>query len=1061
MSELKLHLLGSPRYELDGKPLRLKLRKVEALLIYLSVTGKPYRREALIALLYPELDRERAFANFRHTLSVLKSAVGEQYLSVDPDSVALKDNGDVWIDVLEFRRLIEESSRTSDGDKGSENISLLEEAAGLWGGEFLAGFSLDDCPDFEEWRFFEAEGLERDYASLLRRLVQHHSERGVYQKAAECGRKLVALDPLDESAHRSLMRLYGLSGQRSAALRQYDQCKAVLKRELRREPEADTEALREAISAGDLTPDALSKAAVSSAGTRQAPALSTDILSTAGPPAGAPPEAGSAARGSARREGASKAPDTAAHGERRSNLKIPLTSLIGRERELTAVIDILCRDELRLLTLTGAGGTGKTRLALEAARKLLDRFEHGIFFIDLLPLDKPAQVVPAVVASLNVMETTASLETGKGAESGRRGPLELLCDYLGRKRILLVLDNFEHVIEAGPNVAEMLAECPGVKVMATSREALRLRGEQELPVPPFTLPAKDQSLDLLKQNEAVRLFAERAAFAVNGFEITEKNARAVASICARLDGLPLAIELAAARTRVFAPEALLEQLDNRMAILRDGPRDLPERQRALRDEIEWSYELLSEEEKTVFLRLSVFAGGCTMEAAAAVCSFEEEQSRHDTSQYLYFLYEKSLLVKQDSSNVLRFTMLQTIREYASVRLEESGEREAVLRRLALYCVDLAERAEPGMKGPQWRTWFETLDSEYDNIRSVLEWMHREDERTLGTRLAGALGWFWFRKARYSEGQHWLELFNSAAEEGILPKWRAKVLYYLGWIKTCTGRIFHGNKEVLGCFGKSVRLLRKTTNSSELACALAMLGWQGWGGDPPAPLGRAQTEYSKESVALARETGDPWAIAFCLSYDISYLEHDDRSLRQTVLEEALNHARKAEDPFIVCRVLKEMGDLGYRYNDWTDERRWYLESLRSAREIDDKWSIFDILNRLGWTYIMLDQTIEAKAAYGEALLMAVDLGARGYFGWLVGGFDHIALQEGKLKRATRLWGSAVAFLVGHTNPYDPFNVPPENPQRSAVLDFEEGAPEWEAGQAMTIDEVVAYALSDED
>ena len=1049
MSGLRLYLLGSPHYELDGESLRLKLRKVEALLIYLAVTGKTHRREALIALLYPELDRERAFANFRHTLSVLKSAVGELYLSVDPDSVALKDNGEVWTDVMEFRRLIEESSRTSDGDEGSESVRLFEEAAGLWGGEFLAGFSLDDCPDFEEWRFFEAEGLERDYASQLRRLVRHHSERGEYQKAAEYGRKLVTLDPLDESAHRSLMRLYGLSGQRSAALRQYDQCKAVLTRELGRMPEAETEALREAIAAGTPAPAAPKKAAAPSNDTASAaPSTPAEAIPTT-------------VRKTAQPEDAKKAPDTQSGAERPTNLRMALTRLIGRERELAAVVDMLRRDEIRLLTLTGTGGTGKTRLALEAASHLRDYFEHGVFFIDLAPLEKPDQVVPDIVTSLNIIETVASLETGAEAKRERRSPIELLCDYLRRKQLLLVLDNFEHVIEAGPEVTEILSRCPQVKVLATSREALRLRGEQELPVPPLMLPELNQSFDSLKQSEAVRLFAERAAAAAVGFEMTEKNAHALAGICARLDGLPLAIELAAARTKVYQPQALLQRLDDRLGLLRDGPRDLPQRQRTLRNEIDWSYELLSEDEKTVFRRLSVFAGGCTMEAAAAVCSFEDEHSRLDASECLLSLYEKSLFIKHDTSAGPRFLMLQTIKEYAAGRLEESGERETVLRRLALYCVDLAERAEPGMKGPEWRTWFARLDAEYDNIRSALAWLQQEADPVLGSQLAGAMGWYWFRRARYTEGQHWLELFRSAADEKAPPESRAKVSYYLGWINMCTGRVHLGNPEVKSCFDESVLLWRKTEVTRGLACALVMRGWAGWGGNPCDPLADAETESSKESTSLARGTADPWVIAFCVVYDISYMEKDDRGARQTALEETLIFARESEDHFLVCRVLKEMGDLGFRYGDWTYAKQWYSESLRAARDIDDKWSIFDIFNRLGRTYLMLDQVIEAKTSYREGLLNAADVGARGYFGWLIGGLDHVAMWEGNLKRATRLWAAAAAIATGFKIAYNSFKFDELDPPRSAVLDQEEGAPVWDAGQAMTIDEAIAYALTDED
>lgn len=395
---------------------------------------------------------------------------------------------------------------------------------------------------------------------------------------------------------------------------------------------------------------------------------------------------------------------------RPNNLPAQATPFIGREREVGAVRKELLRSEVRLLTLTGPGGTGKTRLSLQAAADLLDDFTDGVFFVPLALVGDPALVAPTIAHTLNVNEV------------GGKPLLELLKDHLRDKQLLLVLDNFEQVTAAAPLVGELLIAAPRLKVMITSREVLHVYGEHDYPVPPMTLPDPMHlpPLERLAQYEAVQLFIERAQAAKTDFVITSENAPAVAEICVQLDGLPLAIELAAARVRLFSPQAMLARLEHRLKFLTGGARDLPARQRTLRGAIEWSYELLDADEQTLFRRLAVFVGGCMLEVAEAVCNARNDLAI-DVLAGLESLADKSVLEQEEMSDEPRFRMMETIREFAMERLEESGEAEPLRRRHAEMHLLLAEQARSELGGPRATVYLDRLEVEHDNLRAALAW----------------------------------------------------------------------------------------------------------------------------------------------------------------------------------------------------------------------------------------------------------------------------------------------------------------------------------------------------
>ncbi|MFL5734324.1 MAG: helix-turn-helix domain-containing protein, partial [Chloroflexia bacterium] len=420
-----------------------------------------------------------------------------------------------------------------------------------------------------------------------------------------------------------------------------------------------------------------------------------------------------------------------------NNLPAQATRFIGRQALLREARELLREPGVRMVSLTGPPGIGKTRLSLEVAVHALPEFANGAYFVALAPIRDPDLVAPAIAAAMNVKQ------------HGPRPPLESLKEELRNRALLLVLDNFEQVLPAATLIAELLQAAPGLKVLATSRERLHIYGEYDFAVPPMDLPADGPPapLETLGGYEAIALFVERARAAGRAFALTADNAGPVTAICAALDGLPLAIELAAARTQLFTPQAILSRLERKLDLLGEGPHDLPPRQRALRSAIDWSYDLLAEEERALFRRLSVFAGGADGEAIEAVC---------DTAEAAGSLVDKNLLALDAAHDPPRFRMLETLRDYAAERLVESGEDSATMRRHALYYAQLAATAEPRLTGPEQAAWLDRLEREHDNLRAALTWALRAEELDLALGMGSALWRFWVNHGHFAEGMRWLE-----------------------------------------------------------------------------------------------------------------------------------------------------------------------------------------------------------------------------------------------------------------------------------------------------------------
>ncbi|MCA9878141.1 MAG: tetratricopeptide repeat protein [Thermomicrobiales bacterium] len=627
----------------------------------------------------------------------------------------------------------------------------------------------------------------------------------------------------------------------------------------------------------------------------------------------------------------SQAPET-----RASSLPVAPTRLVGRRRELAELRQVVAGGEVRLVTLTGPGGVGKTRLALELARVLEPLFADGITFVSLASVQDPMLVMPEIAEALGVQE------------GGGRSLAERAVQFCRDRQPLLVLDNFEHVIEAATDLASLLAACPTLTVLTTSREALRLSGEHEYPVAPLTAPLTGEERDLasLASNEAVALFAQRARAASPDFTLTPLNAAAVASICRRLDGLPLAIELAAARVKVLPAEALLARIEKRLPLLTGGPRDQPLRLRAMRDAIAWSYDLLDAEEQTLFRRLAIFTGGFTLEAADWVARWHEATREHAGArvvatlpfELVASLIDKSLLLRLDSGEgEPRFGMLATIREFGLERLSACTEAETTRTAHAAYYLALAERAEPELIGPDQGVWLARMETEHDNVRLALEWLRDHGGSEDYLRLSGALSGFWEIRGHLSEGQRWLAEALTGRDE-VSASVTARALRGAGVIAR-----EQGDYAAAAALGEdALALFRELGDTLGIALTARLLG------DTASDVGdyARAAAMLEEGLALFRALGDASSTSNMLN-DLGVVARRRREfdLAARLFEESLALARAAGYELGVARTLSNLGHVAADQHDDARAIALYLESLELQAEVGDLRGIAWSLERI--------------------------------------------------------------------------------------------------------------------
>jgi predicted ATPase/DNA-binding SARP family transcriptional activator len=953
-ADLSLALLGPLKVTLGRKPVAgFESDKVRALLVYLVVESeRAHRRESLAGLLWPELPERAARHNLSQALFNLRRAIADQiadppFLLITRETVQFNAASDHWLDTAAFSALLAacDNHQHRQLHTCTACAQRLASAAEIYQGSFLAQFSLADSVAFEEWAVLRREQLQQLGLRALASLAAYHERRGAYEEVSGLALRQLALDPWRESAHRQLMRALALQGDRNAALAQYERCRAVLAAELGVDPEAETLALYERIRDAE-----------------QDLAAAEERLAL---------------------------PSSRPH-----NLPPQLTPFVGRERELALLAGLLAQPGCRLITILGPGGIGKTRLALQAASEQLDAFAHGVFFVPLVGLPTPELLVSAIADALKL------------ALHGAEEPQAQLLAHLRERELLLVCDNFEHLLAGAPLLIELLRHAAGLTILATSRERLNLQAEWLVEVGGMPLPQSESTADI-EDSSAVDLFVQSARRVRPDFALATADRPAVTRICQLVEGMPLAIELAAAWLRVLTCAEVAREIEQSLEFLTTALRDIPERHRSLRAVFDHSWDLLSPAEQRVFRGLAVFRGGFRRDAAEHVAGA--------SLPLLAALVDKSLLRKSVAG---RYDMHELVRQHAIEKLQQAQELEATQGHYLSFFLELSEAAEQQLAGAAQTLALERLEREHDNLRAALGWAveHKPEQ---AARLASALWRFWWMHSHWREGCQWLE---QALRHTALPAPARTMLHH------AAGVLWH--------------------EQGSYAQALA---------------------HYEQSLELRRQQGDQRGIASSLnSLGVLALDQGDYRRAAVLFEESIALKRELGDTLGIAGSLNNLGMVVSALEDFPRARDLYQESLVMNRQLGFRSGVATASANLATIALAQGDPIQARLLLGESLALFHELGDKEGIAECLEGLAGVASAPGALqeqplasaRRAARLCAAAEALRQAISAP----RIPIERSRYDAVTTAARAqlgtpgfAAAWAEGLAMPIEQAVAYAL----
>lgn len=894
--------------------MEIEARKGLALLAYLAVTGQSHSRDALSTLLWPDSDQRRARSYLRHTLWTLKKALGETWLEVTREQVELNPEAEIWLDVSLFQeRIAAVSAHKHPPEEHCPNcLTGLAAAVELYRGDFLSGFTLPDAPDFDEWQFFQTEELREKLAGALERLIEGYSGQGEYEVAIPHARRWLALDPLHEPAQRTLMQLYGEAGQKAAALRQCEEYAALLEKELGLPPEEETTTLYEAIKASRLLKPFLrvedARQSAERVDRKDTSEWSHPLSTIAAPPAV------------------------------RHNLPKPPTAFVGREQELTDLTRSLQDPACRLLTVVGPGGIGKTRLALEAAIRSVSTFVHGAYFVSLAPLSSAENIISALAEAINV------------GFFGDQEPKQQILNYLQRKHILLVMDNFEHLLDGAGLVVEILEAAPDVKVLVTSRERLNLSSETLYTLGGMSFgwssstPAEMQ----VETYDAVKLLLQRAQMIRPDVQPDAADYPHIARICRLVQGMPLALVLAVSWLDILTFQEIADEIAQSLDFLKTEMRDIPVRQRSVQAVFESSWKRLSPDEQQAFMKLTVFRGGFTRQAAQAVAGANLQTLRK--------LVNKSFVSHNQHE---RYDIHELLRQYGARQQETMGDVEQARDRHSNYYLDVLHRQHAELIGRNQLKILNEIEADLENIRSAWNWAVRQGKGEAIENALESIYQFYWTRSRFQEG--------------------------------------------LEAFSRAVQGLRRSATQTQFSFEATMAKLRTRQFKFYHALGRNEEarEGLQENLATIERMGDRKEIAFCFSVlgNVASGLGDFASAKQWY-QDSLKTIEEVGDQIDMAYALYQLGSVGEELGEFVEAKRVLQQSLALYRTLEHQAGIAQALDKLGMVTFALGEYSESEGYYHESVMIfrnlgdqlgsALSLGGLGLVAWGMGG----KLEEAK-------------------------------------------------------------------